>query len=131
MAPVPTSLRLRRRIATYWLLGLISVAVPALFLYAITLHPEHVRALRGLVGTPARLGGLQAALLAAVTMVFCVVFRFSVMAPLAAHLGHDRGLRGQLQALRAAGRRGRPRPHLYVAMALALCSMGLLIWWSL
>lgn len=131
MAPVPTSSRLRRRIATHVLLGLLCAAVPALFFYAITLHPEHVRALRGLVGTPARLGGLQAALLAAVTMVFCVVFRFAVMAPLTAHLAHDRGLRGQLQALRAAGRRGRPRPQLYVAMALALCSMGLLIWWSL
>ena len=131
VAQAPTSRRLKRRIATYVLLGLTCAAVPALFLYAIALHPEHVRALRGLVGTPARLGGIQAALLSAVTMVFCVVFRFAVMAPLTAHLGHDRGLRGQLQALRASGRRGRPRPHLYVAMALALCSMGLLIWWSL
>jgi hypothetical protein len=105
--------------------------VPALFLYAVALHPDHARALRQLVGTPARLGGLQASLLAAVTMVFCVVFRFAVMAPLAAHLGHDRALRSRIEALRTAGRRGRPRPQLYVAMVLALSSMALLIWWSL
>lgn len=130
-AKAEVSGRLLRRIATYRLLALICIAVPALFLYAVVLHPEHVRALRQLVGTPARLAGLQASLIAAVTMVFCVVFRFAVMAPLAVHLGHDRALRSRIEALRTAGRRGRPRPQLYVAMVLALSSMALLIWWSL
>ena len=123
--------RLRRRIATYRLLLLMCGVVPALFLYAINWHPENVRALRAAFGQETRAAAMQAALTAGVTMIWSVLFHFCFMVPMDAHLDHDRQLRSRLTALRAGARRARPRLNLYLAILVALLSMGLLIWWSL
>lgn len=133
VAAVPTvvSDRLRRRIGVYRLLLAMSVAVPLLFLYAINCHPEHVRALRAALGSPGRAAAMQASLTAFATMLWSVLFHFFFMAAMDAHLDHDRGLRSRLAALRTSSRRGRPRLNLYLAILVALLSMGLLIWWSL
>lgn len=133
IAAVPTvsSGRLRRRIGVYRLLFGMSVVVPLLFLYAINWHPENVRALHAGLGSPGRAAAMQASLTAGATMSWSVMFHFFFMAPMDAHLDHDRGLRSRLLALRATARRGRPRVNLYLAIVLALLSMGLLIWWSL
>lgn len=129
--PAATSGRLRRRIATYRLLLGMCVAVPLLFLYAINWHPEHVRALRAALGSPGRAAAMQASLTAGAAMLWSVLFHFFFMAPMDSHLDHDRGLRSRLAALRVSSRRGRPRVNLYLAILVALLSMGLLIWWSL
>lgn len=126
-----TSPRLRRRLSLYRLLLLMCVAVPVLFLYAINWHPGNVRELRAALGSPARAAAMQATLTAGATMLWSVLFHFFFMVPMDAHLDHDRGLRSRLAALRAASRRGRPRLNLYLAILVALGSMGLLIWWSL
>lgn len=133
IAAVPTvvSERLRRRISVYRLLLAMSVAVPLVFLYAINWHPEHVRALRAALGSPGRAAAMQASLTAFATMLWSVLFHFFFMAAMDAHLDHDRGLRSRLATLRATSRRGRPRLNLYLAILVALLSMGLLIWWSL
>jgi hypothetical protein len=123
--------RVRRRITVYRLLLGMSVAVPLLLLYAINWHPENVRALRAALGSGPRGAAMQAALTAAATMVWSVVFHFCFMNPMDAHLDHDRGLRSRLTAIRHAARRGRPRVNLYIAIGVALLSMGLLLWWSL
>jgi hypothetical protein len=123
--------RVRRRILTYRLLFGMCIAVPLLFLYAINWHPENVAALRAALGTPARAAAMQASLTAVFTTVWSVLFHFCCMGPIGAHLDHDRRLRRRLTALREAARRGRPRPHLYAAIVVALLSMGVLLWWSI
>lgn len=129
--PTATSPRLRRRLSLYRLLLAMCVAVPVLFLYAINWHPGNVRELRAALGSPGRAAAMQASLTAGATMLWSVMFHFFFMVPMDAHLDHDRGLRSRLAALRAASRRGRPRLNLYLAILVALGSMGLLIWWSL
>lgn len=129
--PAVTSPRLRRRLTLYRLLLFMCVAVPALFLYAINWHPDNVRELRAALGSPGRAAAMQATLTAGATMLWSVLFHFFFMVPMDAHLDHDRGLRSRLATLRAASRRGRPRLNLYLAILVALASMGLLIWWSL
>ncbi|HRI50881.1 MAG TPA: hypothetical protein PLW65_11920 [Pseudomonadota bacterium] len=129
--PAATSPRLRRRLTLYRLLLFMCVAVPALFLYAINWHPDNVRELRAALGSPGRAAAMQATLTAGATMLWSVLFHFFFMVPMDAHLDHDRGLRSRLATLRAASRRGRPRLNLYLAILVALASMGLLIWWSL
>ena len=129
--PVVVSSRLRRRLITYRLLLAMCVAVPVLFLYAINGYPDHVRALRAALGSETRAAAMQAALTAGVTMVWSVLFHFCFMVPIGAHLDHDRRLRSGLTALREGARRARPRLNLYIAIIVALLSMGLLIWWSL
>lgn len=129
--PAVTSPRLRRRLTVYRLLLLMCVAVPALFLYAINWHPDNVRELRAALGSPGRAAAMQATLTAGVAMLWSVMFHFFFMVPMDAHLDHDRRLRSRLATLRAASRRGRPRLNLYLAILVALGSMGLLIWWSL
>ena len=133
MTRVPTviSSRLRRRIGVYRLLLGMCVVVPLLFLYAINWYPDNVRAFRAALGSEARATAMQAALTAGVTMLWSVLFHFCFMVPMDAHLDHDRALRTRLATLREVSRRGRPRVNLYAAIAVALLSMGLLIWWSL
>ena len=129
--PAVSSPHVRRRIILYRLLLAMCVAVPALFLYAINWHPDNVRELRAALGSPARAAAMQASITAGATMLWSVLFHFFFMVPMDAHLDHDRGLRSRLATLRAASRRGRPRLNLYLAILVALGSMGLLIWWSL
>lgn len=133
IAHVPTvvSPRLGRRILVYRLLLGMCVVVPLLFLYAINWYPDNVKALHAALGSPGRATAMQATLTAGATMIWSVMFHFCFMAPMEAHLDHDRRLRTRLAALREAARRGRPRLNLYTAIILALLSMGLLIWWSL
>lgn len=125
--PVPP--HWRRRLALYrFLLGL-SVAVPALFLYAIHLHPPTLRALHLSFGP--RAPGVQAATTAATALLWVFCFYTCFFLPMRSHLDHDREALAEVAALRRLARRGRPRIHFYVAMVLALGSMILLIWRSL
>ncbi len=127
----PPSQKLRRRAATHWLLQALCVAMPSLLLYAICLHQPNVRQFLRLVGSMSKVASLQATILSAVTMLWASLFYFGVMRPLKLHIGHDPSLRGELTKLRHAARRGRPRPQLYVAMAVALLGMAALLVFSL
>lgn len=127
----PASQKFRRRAATHWLLQALCVAMPSLMLYAICLHQPNVRQFLRLVGSMSKVASLQATILAAVTMLWASLFYFGVMRPLKLHIGHDATLRGELSKLRQAARRGRPRPQLYVAMAVALLGMAALLVFSL
>ena len=74
---------------------------------------------------------MRASLTAAVALLWTVLFQVGFVRPLQAHMEHDRDLQAQLARLRQRTRRGRPRAQLYLAMLLALCSTGLLLWWSI
>lgn len=122
-------LRWRRRIALYRGFFALSLAGPALFLYAIDFHPAHLRALRAAFGGTA--GAVQAAFTAAAALLWVVLFHFCLVGPLRAHLLHDRDTAARTGALRSQAQRGRPRPYFYLAMFLSLVSMILLILRSL
>ena len=127
----PPSQKLRRRAATHWLLQALCVAMPSLMVFAICLHQPNVRQFLRLVGSMSKVTSLQATILAATTMLWASLFYFGVMRPLKLHIGHDPTLRSELTKLRQAARRGRPRPQLYVAMAVALLGMAALLVFSL
>jgi hypothetical protein len=127
----PASPKLRRRATTHYLLMALCVAMPSLLLFAICLHQPNVRQLLRLLGSMSKVAALQATLLSATTMLWASLFYFGVMRPLKLHMGHDPGLRSDLTKLQQASRRGRPRPQLFVAMALALVGMTVLLLFSL
>lgn len=121
----------RRRIFTYRAFFVFSLALPLLLLYAINLHPGTLRALRLSFQGPARIGAVQAAVTAAAALLWVVTYHACLLSPLRSHLEHDRQAHAEIGELRRLARRGRPRPQFYVAMALALGSMIMLIWRSL
>ncbi len=126
----PPSQKIRRRTATHYILLSLCIALPSLFFYAICLHPPHVRQLLRWLGSAPKVAALQATLLAATAMLWASLFYFGVMRPLKLHIGYDASLRASLTELRQAARRGRPRPHLYVAMSVALVGMAALLFLS-
>ena len=126
----PPSQKIRRRTATHFILLALCIALPSLFFYAICLHPPHVRQLLRWLGSVPKVAALQATLLAATAMLWASLFYFGVMRPLKLHIGYDSSLRLSISQLRQAARRGRPRPQLYVAMAVALVGMAALLFLS-
>jgi hypothetical protein len=127
----PSSRKLRRRAATHAMLQLLCVVMPGLLFFAICLHKPNVRQLLRMLGSPAKVTALQATLLAAATMLWASLFYFGVMRPLKLHIGHDAALRGELGRLRQASRRGKARPQLFVAMAVALAGMAALLFFGM
>ena len=127
----PMTPKLRRQLWIYWLLLAMCAAIPLVFLWALDVHVPNLRALRESLGTPQRATAMRASLTAAVALLWTVLFQVGFVRPLQAHMEHDRDLQAQLARLRQRNRRGRPRAQLYLAMLLALCSTGLLLWWSI
>ncbi len=127
----PPSRKLRRRAVTHALLLALCVAMPSLLLFAICLHQPNVRQFLRLLGSMSKVTSLQATLLSASTMLWASLFYFGVMRPLKLHISHDAALRVELTKLRQVAQRGRPRPQLYVAMAVALLGMAALLVFSL
>jgi hypothetical protein len=70
----------------------------------------------------------HALLCAGVGLVWLVVLRGYLLAPLGAHLQHDRDLIQFTEAARKQARRGRPRPMFYLFVLLALGAMVLTVW---
>lgn len=127
----PTTSQVKRQLWIYRLLLAMCAAIPLVFLWALDVHVPNLRALRESLGTPQRATAMRASLTAAVALLWTVLFQVGFVRPLQAHMEHDRDLQAQLARLRQRNRRGRPRAQLYLAMLLALCSTGLLLWWSI
>lgn len=131
LAAPPMPRRWRRRFAVYRGLLLISAGLPLTLLYALDFHAPTLRALRLSFNDLARQHAFQATAAAALCLMWVFVYQMCFLLPLRVHLDHDRDTVAQIDRLRHAARRGRPRPQFYVAMLLALGSMILLIWRSL
>lgn len=132
--PLPTTElmpggRTPARLYPAYALVAVTVAFPAVLLYAIDLHAPHLRALRAAFEN--RVPAVQASLAAAIALLYSVTLHFCIMAPLRDHLEGDRLLKRSLASSRRAARRGRPRLGFYAGMLISLVGMGLLIWWSL
>lgn len=126
-----TSRKWKLRAGTHLLLGLASVAVPALLLYAICLHPAHTLGFVRLCGSPEKAASLKASLMAGSAMLWSSIFYFCVMRPLRLHIDHDSRLRHTLSQLSNRSQRGRLRPQLVLALLASLIGLGSLFFYSL
>jgi hypothetical protein len=127
----PPSVRLRRRLWMGWLLCLVVVLVPALWIYALDFHLPHLRALQKSFPNPLRQSAVQASVTALLALLSCVTFYFCIAAPQLSQLTQHRELRDELRAVRSRARRGRPSLRLWLAMGLAIVGMGTLLLWTL
>lgn len=112
----------RRRLRMYrWLAGLAAV-FPAVLIYTLFLHPGVRADLRA--HYPARAAEASTFFGVLGLALWLVIFFAELWAPLRAHTRGDPQLRRDLERLRRAARRGRPRPSFYIYVALALGLMA-------
>jgi hypothetical protein len=121
--PIPP--RWKRRLRVYRALAGVTALFP-LALTAFALSPQ-VRGsfAAGLGAGSARAHALLVALVGVGTLV---LVRAYVLAPLTAHLHHDRDMAIYSEVARKRARRGRPRPVFYLFVLLALVAMALTVW---
>ncbi|MCA1662819.1 MAG: hypothetical protein LC659_00830, partial [Myxococcales bacterium] len=70
----------------------------------------------------------QALATVAVGLLWIILLRAYVLAPLHGHLQHDRDLLRTMELDRRHARRGRPRAGFYFAVAVALVAMVAVVW---
>lgn len=122
--PIPS--RWRRRIRVYRGLTAASVAIPVVLLVSIDLSSGFAATLEASFGAQA--ARAQALFTVGVALLWVVILRAYVLAPLHGHLQHDRDLLGAMEADRRHARRGRPRAAFYVAVVVALAAMAAVVW---
>jgi hypothetical protein len=122
--PLPE--RWKRRLRVYRGLAATAIGFPLVLIAAIDLSPELTRQLSSSFGPHAP--RMQALITVAAALLSVGVWRAYLVAPLQAHLQHDRDLAAAAEADRAHARRGRPRPAFYLAVAVALLAMGAVVW---
>jgi hypothetical protein len=122
--PLPS--RWRRRLRVYRGLTVMAVVFPLVLVGAVDLSPSFSRALTGSFGADA--ARAQALGTVAVGLLWIVLLRAYVLAPLHGHLQHDRDLLRTMEHDRRHARHGRPRVGFYVAVAVALGGMVAVVW---
>ncbi len=122
--PVPS--RWRRRIRVYRGFTAVVLVFPLVLVGAVDLSPSFAAAMQASFGA----NGARAQALATVGvgLLWVVLLRAYVLAPLHAHLQHDRDLLATIEADRRHARRGRPRPWFYFAVVVALGAMLAVVW---
>lgn len=122
--PVPP--RWRRRFRIYLELTILAVVCPLALIYFANFHHTNQAFLRTMF--PGRVASMTTMLDLLVIALWLVLYSYVFLGVLKPHRTGDRDLAGQLSRLRADARRGRPRPAFYVAMAVALGLMAILLW---
>lgn len=122
--PVPS--RWRRRIRVYRGFTGVAVLFPLVLLGAVDLSPSFSASLAASFGGHA--AHAQALATVGVGLLWIVLLRAYVLAPLHGHLQHDRDLLATMESDRRHARRGRPRAGFYFAVAVALVAMGAVVW---
>lgn len=118
--------RWRRRLRVYRGLVVTAVVFPSVLLAAVDLSPSFARALGASFGPHAP--RMQALVTVGVGLLWIGLLRAYILAPLHAHLQHDRDLLGVIESDRRHARGGRPRAAFYVAVVVALVAMGAVVW---
>jgi hypothetical protein len=117
--------RWRRRFRVYRALVVLSVAFPAVLLYAVNGSPTNQAYLRELF--PGRAAAMTVVLDLGILALWGTLFALHFQGLLRLHRSGDAELVRELDKLRVEVRRGRPRPVFFVAVAAALALMGLLV----
>ena len=122
--PLPS--RWRRRLRVYRGFAAVAMVFPLGLLAAVDLSPSFAASLEASFGANA--ARAQTLATVGVGLLWVVLLRAYVLAPLHRHLQHDRDLLRTMEHDRSHGRRGRPRAGFYVAVAVALGAMMAVVW---
>jgi len=122
--PVPS--RWRRRLRVYRGFAAVALAFPLVLVGSVCLSPSFTASLEASFGANA--ARAQALATVAVGLLWIVLLRAYVLAPLHGHLQHDRDLLRTMELDRRHARRGRPRAGFYFAVAVALVAMVAVVW---
>ncbi len=122
--PVPP--RWLRRLRVYRGLALVALGFPLVLLGGVDLSPSFASSLEASFGANA--ARAQALATVGVGLLWIVLLRAYVLAPLHGHLQHDRDLLRALEHDRRHARSGRPRAGFYFAVAVALGAMIAVVW---
>jgi hypothetical protein len=118
--------RWRRRMRVYRGLTVVAIAFPLALVGWIDLRPATARELG--VSFAGRVEAAQALFTVGAGLLWMVLLRGYLLAPLAGHLQHDREVLSELELARKQARRGRPRPAFYFAVIMALAAMLAVVW---
>lgn len=119
----------RRRLWAHRLLMAYALVLPAVSLAAVGFYRPHVRALLGTAGSFARIGMVQATLLASSALVLAVAYYFCLLPPLVSYLEHHEHLRRRLRTLARSSSRKLPPVTLWVALGMAMLAVAGLFGW--
>ena len=122
--PVPS--RWRRRLRVYRGFAVVALVFPLVLLGVVCLSPSFTASLEPAFGAQAPRAQAFAAV--GVGLLWIVLLRAYVLAPLHGHLQHDRDLLRAMELDRRHARRGRPRPGFYFAVVVALAAMAAVVW---
>lgn len=121
--PVPE--RWRRRFRMYSALTALALVFPAVLIYAVNFHPSNQAYMWRMF--PGRVTAMTTLLNLLVVGIWLGIFARVFLGILKPHRTGDRELVGQLAEIRAQSKRGRPRPSFYLAVAVALAFMIILL----
>jgi hypothetical protein len=121
---VPT--RWRRRLRVYRGFTMVASLFPLTLLGYAMSSPSVRAALQQQFGSTAPRA--HTLLCAGVGLLWLIVLRGYLLAPLGAHLQHDRDLIQYAEGARKQARRGRPRAVFYLFVLMALAAMVLTVW---
>ena len=117
--------RWQRRERVYWLLTALSLVIPAVLIAWVNFD----RSIADFLGEmyPGRVALMTTALTVGAIVLWLGIFHYAFLGVLRPHRTGDRDLVGALAQARTDAKTGRPRRRFYVAVALALAAMGVLV----
>ncbi len=118
--------RWRRRLRVYYGFTAVAVVFPLALLGYAVLSPGVRASLSSQFGATAPRA--HARFGAGGGLMWLIVLRWYLFAPMGAHLMHDRDLVKYAEVARKQSRRGRPRPLFYLFVLFALAAMVLTVW---
>jgi hypothetical protein len=121
--PVPE--RWRRRFRVYRLLTLLALIYPVVLIYVVNFDETNQAFMRQMF--PGRVAAMTTLLNVVVVGAWVALFFYIFLGILSPHRTGDRDLVAELGRIRAAAKRGRPRPLFYLAVIMALVFMSLLM----
>ena len=117
--------RWQRRERVYWMLTVLSVAIPMVLLAWVNFDDSVADFLGEMY--PGRVPLMTTALTAGAILLWLLIYHYAFLGVLRPHRTGDRDLVAALASARADAKTGKPRPRFYLAVALALAAMGALI----
>jgi hypothetical protein len=117
--------RWQRRERVYWLLTALSLVIPAVLIAWVNFDSAIADYLGEMY--PGRVALMTTALTVGAIVLWLGIFHYAFLGVLRPHRTGDRDLVGALAQARTDAKTGRPRGRFYVAVALALAAMGVLV----
>jgi hypothetical protein len=121
----PLPARWRRRLRMYRWFTLLAAILPAALLFFVEVWPGVTALDEPYAG---HVEAAQALVTAGVGLLWILLFRSYLVAPLYGHLQHDREVVRAIEQAKRQAKRGRPRQGFYVAVAIALVAIALVVW---